>query len=110
MFTLFFPSDGEIVLKVIDKGLDSLGDSPKQAIWNFLENDNNLDKNGLPGNIKEFQIALQNIFGLGYNFLDALFCHYLEQATGKQFPKNQNFAECVESHFCGKLELVIEES
>lgn len=102
MLVLSSSSDLRIVLDVFEKGLDSLGESPKKAIWSFLENESNLDKNGLPGNVRDFQEALQKIFGLGYNFLDTLFCNYLEQATGKQFPENQSFVERVESHFCNK--------
>lgn len=97
MLVLLQPLDNDIILSVIENGLDALGSSPKQAIWAFLENDYGIDKTQIPKNIKEFQDGLQKIFGLGYNFLDALFCNYLEQATGKQFPKNQNFVECVES-------------
>jgi hypothetical protein len=91
------PFDNAMILDVIEKGLDSLGTSPKQAIWVFLEKDFNVKKNQLPGNIKDFHDGLQKIFGLGYKFLDTLFCNYLEEATGKQFPKNQSFVECVES-------------
>ena len=87
---------GALILDVIDKGLDALGESPKDAIWVFLEKDFNLNRNELPGNVREFQEVLQKIFGMGYNFLDTLFCHYLEKATGKKFQKNQSFCECVE--------------
>ncbi|PVX23982.1 MAG: hypothetical protein CW716_10985, partial [Candidatus Bathyarchaeum sp.] len=52
--------------------------------------------NELPGNVREFQEVLQKIFGMGYNFLDTLFCHHLEKATGKKFQKNQSFCERVE--------------
>ena len=109
MLVLLQPSANAIVLAVIERGLDALGDSPKQAIWTFIENDYKLDKNELPKNIRSFQEALQKIFGLGYSFLDALFCSYFEQATGKQFPENQSFVECVESHFC-KNKIPLEDS
>ena len=89
--------DGALILEVIDKGLDALGKSPKQAIWFLLEKDFKVNRNELPENIREFHEGLQKIFGLGYRFLDTLFCHYLEVATGKMFPKNQNFCECVEN-------------
>ena len=97
MLVVSQPSSNRIILDVIENGLDALGNSPKQAIWTFLENDYGIDKTKLPKNIKEFQEGLQKIFGLGYNFLDALFCHYLEEATGQKFSKLQNFVECVES-------------
>ncbi|MCW4015021.1 MAG: hypothetical protein NWF06_01500 [Candidatus Bathyarchaeota archaeon] len=86
-----------LILEVIEKGLDSLGNSPKRAIWVFLETDFNVKRNDLPGNIREFHEGLQKIFGLGYKFLDKLFCHYLQEATKKRFDENQCFADCVES-------------
>lgn len=89
--------DDAVVLEVIDKGLDALGSSPKQAIWVFLEKDFNVKRSELPRNIRQFNEGLQKIFGLGYKFLDTLFCHYLQEATGKKFPKNVCFVECVES-------------
>ena len=84
------------ILEVIDKGLDALGKSPKQAIWILLEQDFNVNRNELPENIREFHEGLQKIFGLGYKFLDTLFCHYLQEATGENFPENMKFCDCVE--------------
>ena len=101
MLALSNHSRNSMILEVIEKGLDALGTSPKQAIWVFLEKDFNVKRKELPGNIKDFHDALQKIFGLGYKFLDTLFCRYLEESTGKQFPKNQSFVECVESLFGG---------
>lgn len=92
--------DNTLILEVIEKGLDALGTSPKQAIWIFLEKDFNVNRDELPENIKNFHEGLQKIFGLGYKFLDTLFCHYLQDATGKKFPKNLTFVECVESLSC----------
>jgi hypothetical protein len=89
--------DNTLILQVIEKGLDSLGTTPKQAIWIFLEKDFNVKRDELPGNLKDFREGLQKIFGLGYKFLDTLFCHYLQEATGKKFQKNLTFVECVES-------------
>lgn len=87
----------ELILKVIDNGLEALGDSSKQAIWSYLESDFNVNRNELPANIRDFHEGIQNIFGLGYKFLDVLFCHYLQKSTGRQFQKSKNFVECVEA-------------
>ena len=89
-----------LLLEVIERGLDSLGESPKKAVWIVLEEQFNIDRNEIPLNINEITNALQNIFGLGYNFLDTLFKQNLEDATGKVF-KNKNFSESV-----GSLEFV----
>jgi hypothetical protein len=90
-------SDTKLVLEVIDKGLTVLGTTPKQAIWSFLETDFNVKPDKLPKNIREFTEGLEKIFGIGYKFLDQLFCHYLEEATGKRFSKSKTFCEHIET-------------
>jgi hypothetical protein len=93
-------SDNKLVLEVIDKGLTVLGNTPKQAIWSFLENDFGVKANQLPEEIRSFTEGLEKIFGIGYKFLDQLFCHYLEEATGNRFPKNKTFCEHIETLCC----------
>lgn len=93
-------SDDKLVLDVIDKGLTVLGSTPKQAIWSFLETDFKVKPDKLPKNIRAFTEGLEKIFGMGYKFLDQLFCHYLEEATGKRFPKSKTFCENIEAMFC----------
>jgi len=80
---------------VIDRGLSALGETPKQAIWFCLENKFHFDRTKLPGNIEEFQDALEKTFGLGYSFLEALFREYLHEATGENFGPFVSFADCV---------------
>ncbi|MCW4034209.1 MAG: hypothetical protein NWF03_02465 [Candidatus Bathyarchaeota archaeon] len=89
--------NNELILNVINRGLDTLGESPKQAIWIFLEKEYNVSSTKLPLNVREFQEGLQKIFGVGYNFLDNLFCQFLKDATGKQFKNCKSFVECVEA-------------
>lgn len=103
---LILVCDNEMILRVIENGLDALGNSPKQAIWIFLENDYNVNRDDLPENIKAFSEGLQKIFGLGYKFLDVLFCHYLQEETGREFPENLTFVEIVESLVCKENELL----
>lgn len=85
----------EIILAVIDKGLASLGESPKQALWFCLEKDFNFDRNKVPENLEAFQQVLQRFFGLGYNFLETLFIRYLSEATGEDLSSQSSFVECV---------------
>ena len=59
--------DGSLVSKVIDKGLDTLGKSPKQAIWIILEKEFKLNLNELPSNIRELQENLQKFLELAMN-------------------------------------------
>ena len=91
--------DRAMILDIIDQGLEALGQSPKKAIWFLLEKDFNFNRYDLPENLREFQEVLQKIFGMGYNFLDTLFRHYLEEATGEKFPQSMKFCDCVESLF-----------
>ena len=85
-----------LILEIIERGLNSLGESPKKAIWIVLESKFNIDRNKIPINIRGITNALQDIFGLGYSFLDILFKQHLEDETGKTF-ENKNFFECVQS-------------
>ena len=85
----------EIVLQIIERGFDALGESPKQAIWFCLEEKFGFNRKKVPENLADFQAALQKIFGLGYSFLDVLFRKYLEEATGEKFHNCASFAECV---------------
>lgn len=85
----------ELILEVIEKGLSALGKNPKEAIWSCLEKDFKLNKQKVPGNIEAFQQAMQRFFGLGYNFLEALFLKYLSEATGEDLLNYSSFAECI---------------
>ena len=85
----------KLVLQVIERGFDSLGESPKQAVWFCLEEKFGFNRKKVAENIEAFEEALQKIFGLGYNFLDTLFRQYLQEATGEKFHNCASFAECV---------------
>ena len=68
----------EIVLDVIDKGFSALGESPKRAIWYYLEKELKFARHQVPENLDAFEGALQKFFGLGYNFLESLFRQQLQ--------------------------------
>ena len=89
------PIDDLIVLKAIDEGLSALGDSPKKALLFHLEKDFGLNWQGIPQNVEAFEEALKKIFGLGYNFLDSLFCQSLQETTEVDPQSYRSFAECV---------------
>jgi len=87
--------DDGLLLAIIEKGLDSLGETPKQALWFYLERDFAFSKKNIADNIDAFQEALQKFFGLGYSFLDTLFRRYLQEATGESLEGYSSFADCV---------------
>jgi len=87
----------ELILAAIDKGLSSIGERPKQALWFCLEKDLNINRQKVPNNLENFQQTLQRLFGLGYDFLETLFIRYLGEAVGEDFSGRTNFAKCVNS-------------
>jgi hypothetical protein len=91
------PINDEIILQAIDQGLSALGEGPRQAVWFFIEQDSNISRQKVPQNVEEFEQALQNVFGLGYKFLDSLFRNYLSDATGENLNGYPSFAACVRS-------------
>lgn len=74
--------NNDLILDVFERGLDSLGESPKKAIWFVLEEQFNVNRNECPINVKKITDALEKIFGLGYTFLDAILKQHLEDLTG----------------------------
>ena len=89
-------SNNELILEVFERGLDSLGETPKKAIWYVLEEQFNVDRNENTINVKKITEALEKIFGLGYTFLDTILKQRLEDLIGKTFPQ-KSFLESVES-------------
>ena len=85
----------ETLLDVIDKGLSALGESPKRAIWDFLEKDFKLARHEVPRNIAVFEEALQKLFGVGYNFLRSLMLKELGQIVGENLSCSHTFSDSV---------------
>ena len=89
------PIDDGLILEVIDRGLSSLGERPKQALWYCLEKDFKFNHSKVPENMEAFEETLKDFFGLGYRFLECLFRKYLQEATGEDLKNYKTFAECV---------------
>ena len=87
--------NNDLILEVFERGLDSLGESPKKAIWIILQEQFKVDRDENPINVKKITDALEKIFGLGYTFLDAILKKHLEDLTGKTF-QEKSFVESVE--------------
>src|SRR5665647_460858 len=85
----------EIILDVIDKGFNLLGENPKQALWFCLEKDFRFDRQKVPENLEAFEETLKGFFGLGYNFLEAHFRQQLHKATGEDLQGYKTFADCI---------------
>ena len=60
----------KILIEAVDEGLSSLGESSKKAIYFHLDKNFNIKKQEIPEKIEAFAGAVENIFGLGANFLE----------------------------------------
>jgi len=91
----------KLLLEAVDEGLSSLGESPKQAIYFYLEKSFNIKKQEIPYKIEAFADAIEKIFGLGANFLENLIVKRLYEKVGQSFElresKNLAFTEQVAS-------------
>lgn len=73
---------------MVDEGLSSLGDSPKQAIYFYLEKTFKINTQEIPYKIEEFAEALK-IFGRGANFVQILIIKCLYNRVGQIFEYKQ---------------------
>jgi hypothetical protein len=89
----------KILLEAIDEGLEALGASSKQAIYFHLEKGFNIQKQEIPSNVEAFALAVEKLFGIGANFLEALILKGLYEKTGLKGKedafKGLTFAETV---------------
>ena len=89
----------KLFLEAVDEGLSSLGESSKEAIYFHLDKDFNVRKHEIPDKIEAFVGAVENIFGLGANFLEIAIMKQLRAKMGQQFKwhasKDLTFAEYV---------------
>lgn len=84
------------LLEAIDESLSSLGESSKQAIYFHLDKSFNITKQEIPNNVAAFIDALEKIFGLGANFIEALILAKL----------NEKIEQCSKWHVSKDLTLV----
>jgi hypothetical protein len=89
----------KLLLEAVDEGLSSLGESSKEAIYFHLDKDFNVRKHEIPDKIEAFVGAVENIFGLGANFLEIAIMKQLRAKMGQQFKwhvsKDLTFTEYV---------------
>jgi hypothetical protein len=85
----------ELIIQIVEKGINSLGDNSAQLLWSLLEKDYGINKTKIPQNLPGFLETLQKIFGLGYNFLDSILQTLLQQSIGENLKVYKSFAQCV---------------
>lgn len=79
----------KLLLKAIDEGLSSLGNSPKHAVYFYIEKKFNVKKREIPCKTEEFVDALEKIFGLGAKFLEILIIRRLYEKVGQILEWNE---------------------
>jgi len=82
-----------LLLKAIDDGLSSLGDSPKRVVYFYIEKKFNIKKRDIPNKIEEFVDALEKIFGFGAKFLEILIIRRLYEKVGQIFEWNERHTD-----------------
>lgn len=80
----------ELLLKTIDEEFSSLGSKCKQAIYFHLEKSFKIKKGDIPYRIKEFQEAIENIFGAGAKVLQIRIMKNLFKKIGHPLPHFHN--------------------
>ena len=85
----------ELIIRIVNKGINTLGENSAQLLWSLLEKEYGLSKNKIPENLPTFLEALRKTFGLGYSFLDSILQTLLQQATGENLKEYKSFAQCV---------------
>ena len=84
-----------LLLKAIDEGLSSLGESPKRVVYFYIEKKFNVKKREIPYKIEEFVDALEKIFGLGAKFLQILIIKQLCEKVGQIFEWNEGQTDLI---------------
>lgn len=75
----------KLLLKAIDDGLSSLGNSSKQAIYLHLEKTFKIKRQDIPNKIEEFAEAMEGIFGPGAKILEIQIMRHLYKMVGENF-------------------------
>jgi predicted metalloprotease with PDZ domain len=81
----------EMIILIVDKGINSLGNNPSQVLWSTLAKEYNIDKNQVAEKLPEFIETLQKVFGASYSFLDLLFLTLLQRATAERLERHTSF-------------------
>jgi hypothetical protein len=80
----------KVLLEAIDDGLSALGESVKQAIYYHLERSFNIKKEEIPTRMIAFTQAVENIFGVGANFIEILIMRKLYEKVDGTFKWNES--------------------
>ncbi|HXX88379.1 MAG TPA: hypothetical protein VEH86_08050 [Candidatus Acidoferrum sp.] len=88
--SLFGRDFEKLLVEAVDDGLSVLGDSAKQAIYYHLEKSFNVKKEEIPSRMTAFTQAIENIFGVGANFVEILIMKKLQEKVDGPFKLNES--------------------
>jgi ribosomal protein L23 len=88
--SLFGRDFEKLLVEAVDDGLSTLGDSAKQAIYYHLEKSFNVKKEDIPSRITAFTQAIENIFGVGADFVEILIMKKLYEKVDESFKWNES--------------------
>jgi hypothetical protein len=72
----------KILLEAIDEGFSFLGESPKPAIYFYLEKTCNIKRQDIPYKIEEFTEAIEKMFGAGAKIVEIKIMKILFKKVG----------------------------
>ena len=75
----------KILIEAIDEGLYSLGESSRQAIYFHLEKNFRIKRGEIPRKINDFAESIEQIFGVGADFLEVLIMKRLHEKVREEF-------------------------
>jgi hypothetical protein len=97
----FEPDFEKLLVESVNEALSSLGESPKQAIFFYLEKSFSIKQQEISRNIEAFDSALRTVFGVGADFLETLIIRRLNEKADLTFQelilKSDDFIGKVES-------------
>jgi len=93
----------KLLLEAVDESLSTLGETPKQAIYFYLQESFHIMKQDIPEKIDEFAFAIEKIFGEGAKLLEIQIMKSLHERTRgtlRQYPREDSlsFTQYVQAH------------
>jgi len=83
------------ILEIIDRSFNAVGDRGKKAVWFYLEQNPKFSREKILENIDQIESDLRALFGLTYEFIDAMLRKELQDAIGQNLDYNKSFSQCV---------------
>jgi len=88
--TLVEPEFDVLLFEAIDEALSALGDSIMQTVYFHVERSFHIKKHEIPYRLGAFTEALENIFGVGANFIEILIMKKLHEKVDAHFMWNES--------------------